>query len=152
MTWLQWIRERLLLHHRLYCLRFISFPSVHTSLIMFYLISFSPQSISFISQFISFIVTLSGCIHITGFFKLNVSFPFQAIPSVEICDLRVSLNKFLILDSYSLLEAELRWFYYSLSLYIKYEIQHGVRRNALVCSVVDVLLLIYSTQAYVGKR
>ena len=119
---------------------------------MFYLISFSPQSISFISQFISFIVTLSGCIHITGFFKLNVSFPFQAIPSVEICDLRVSLNKFLILDSYSLLEAELRWFYYSLSLYIKYEIQHGVRRNVLVCSVVDVLLLIYSTQAYVGKR
>ena len=30
---------------------------------------------------------------------------------MEINDLRVSLDKFLILDKYSLLEAELRWFY-----------------------------------------
>ena len=38
-----------------------------------------------------------------------------------------SLDTFLILDRYSLLEAD-RWcFYYSLSLYIKQEIQHSVR-------------------------
>ena len=116
-------------------------PSVHSPSHSFHL----PQSISFM-------FTLFGCIHITWSFNLIVSFTFQPIPSLEINDLRVSLDKFLILDRYSLLEAELRWFYYSLSLYIKYEIQHGVRRNVLVCSVVDVLLLIYSTQAYVGKR
>ena len=39
----------------------------------------------------------------------------------------MSLEKFLILYRYLLLEAELRWFCYSLSLYIKQEIQHGVR-------------------------
>ena len=37
----------------------------------------------------------------------------------------MSLDKFFILDRYSLLEAELWWFYYSLSLYIKQETQHG---------------------------
>ena len=42
-------------------------------------------------------------------------------------DLPVSLDKFLILDKYSLLEAELAWFYYSLSLYIKQEIKHCAR-------------------------
>ena len=71
---------------------------------------------------------------------------------LEINDLRVSLDKFLILDRYSLLEAELRWFYYSLSFYIKQEIQHGIRGNVLVCSATDVYLLIYLTQEYVGKR
>ena len=96
--------------------------------------------------------TLFGCIHITWSFNLTVSFPFQPIPSLEINDLRVSLDKFLISDRYSLLEAELRWFYYSLSPYIKQEIQHGVRRNILVCSATDVSLSIYSTQAYVGTR
>ena len=64
----------------------------------------------------------------------------------------MSLDKFSILDRYSLLEAELRWFYYSLSLYIKQEIQHGIRRNVLACLGPDVYLLIYLTQAYVGKR
>ena len=46
--------------------------------------------------------------------------------SLEINDLRVSLDR-LILGRYSLLEADLPWFYYSLSLNIKQEIQHGVR-------------------------
>ena len=62
----------------------------------------------------------------------------------------MSLDKALILDRYSLLEAELGWFYYSLSLYVKQEIQHGVRRNVLVSSPANIYLLIYSTQAYVG--
>ena len=116
---------------------FISVPSVYTSLFMFHLISFSPhlivmlhfyflspQSHSFhLPQSISFMFTRFGCIHITWSFNHIVSFTFQPIPSLEINDLRVSLDKFLILDRYSLLEAELRWFYYSLSLYIKQEIQ-----------------------------
>ena len=67
--------------------------------------------------------TQFGCIHITWSFNHIVSFTFQPIPSLEISDLRVSSDKFLILDRYSLLEAELRWFYYSLPLYIKQEIQ-----------------------------
>ena len=67
--------------------------------------------------------TQFGCIHITWSFSHIVSFTFQPIPSLEINDLRVSSDKFLILDRYSLLEAELRWFYYSLPLYIKQEIQ-----------------------------
>ena len=96
--------------------------------------------------------TLFGCIHVLWSFNLIFSFTFQPIPSLEINDLRVSLDKFSILDRYSLLEADLRCFYYSLSLYIKQEIQHGVRRNVLVRSATDVYLLIYSTQAYVGKR
>ena len=157
-----------MLHYRLHCSCFTLFLSVHTFLFMFHLISFSPHFIDHVSllfpsvhspshsfhlsQSISFIFTLFGCIHITWSFNLIVSFTFQPIPSLEINDLRVSLDKFLILDRYSLLEADLRCFYYSLSLYIKQEIQHGVRRNVLVCSAADVYLLIYSTQAYVGKR
>ena len=52
-----------------------------------------------------------------------VSFTFQPIPSLEINDLPMSLDKFLILDKHSLLETGLRWFYYSLSLCFKQEIQ-----------------------------
>ena len=88
------------------------FPSVHSPSHSFHL----PQSILFM-------FTLFGCIHITWSFNLIVSFTFQPIPSLEINDLRVSLVKFLILNRYSLLEADLRCFYYSLSLYIKQEIQ-----------------------------
>ena len=128
-----------MLHYRLHCSCFILFPSVHTSLFMFHLISLSPHFIDHVSflfpsvhspshsfhvpQSISLVFTLFGCIHITWSFNLTVSFTFQPIPSLEINDLRVSLDKFLILDRYSLLEAELRWFYYSLSLYIEQEIQ-----------------------------
>ena len=117
------------------------FPSVH-----------SPSHSFHVPQSISLVFTLFGCIHITWSFNLTVSFTFQPIPSLEINDLRVSLDKFLISDRYSLREAELRWFYYSLSPYIKQEIQHGVRSGILVCSATDVYLSIYSTQAYVGTR
>ena len=125
----------LLLHYRLHCSCFILFPSVHTSLFMFHcyflkstlhwscfiFISFSPHpSHSFhLPQSISFMFTLFGCIHIAWSFNLIVSFTFQPIPSLEINNLRVSLYKVLILDRYSLLEADLQCFYYSSSLYIK---------------------------------
>ena len=154
--------------NRLHCSCFILFPAVHTSLLTFHLISLSPHFIDHVSllfpsvhspshlfhlpQSILFMLTLFGCIHITWSFNLIISFTFQPITFLEINDLWVSLNKFLILDRYSLLEAELRWFYYSLSPYIKQEIQHGVRSGILVCSATDVYLSIYSTQAYVGTR
>ena len=109
------------------------------SLLMFHLISMSPHFIDHVSflfpsvhspshsfhvpQSISLVFTLFGCIHITWSFNLTVSFTFQPIPSLEINDLRVSLDKFLILDRYSLLEADLQCFYYPLSHYIKQEIQ-----------------------------
>ena len=128
-----------MLHYWHHCSYFISYLSVHTSLFMFHLISSSPHFIDHVSflfpsvhspshsfhvpQSISLVFTLFGCIHITWSFNLTVSFTFQPIPSLEINDLRVSLDKFLISDRYSLLEAELRWFYYSLSPYIKQEIQ-----------------------------
>ena len=115
------------------------FVTLSTLLFIFHLISFSPHLIVHVSflllsvhspshsfylpQSISFIFTLFGCIHITWPFNLIVIFTFQPIPSLEIDDLRLSLDKFLILDRYLLLEAELRWFYYSLSLCIKQEIQ-----------------------------
>ena len=118
----------------------ISVVTLSTSLFMFHLIFLSPHFIDHVSflfpsvhspshsfhvpQSISLVFTLFGCIHITWSFNLTVSFTFQPIPSLEINDLRVSLDKFLILDRYSLLEADLRCFYYSLSLYIKQEIQH----------------------------
>ena len=35
---------------------------------------------------------------------------------------------------------------------IKQEIQHCARQNVSVCSAADVYLIIYSAQAYVGKR
>ena len=83
----------------------------------------SPSHSFYLPQSISFIFTLFGCIHITWPFNLIVIFTFQPIPSLEIDDLRLSLDKFLILDRYLLLEAELRRFCYSLSLCIKQEIQ-----------------------------
>ena len=102
------------LHSALHCSCFISFPSVYTSLFMFLLISFSPHfiddnlflfpsvhslSYSFhLPQSILFIFILLGCIHITWSFNHIVSFTFQPIPSLEINDLQVSLDKFLILD------------------------------------------------------
>ena len=124
-----------MLHYLLHCSCFILFPSVHTSLFMFHLSCISPHFIDHVSflfasvnspshsfhlpQPISFVFTLFGCIHITWSFNLIVSFTFQPISYLEINNLRVSLDKFLILDWYSLLEAELRWFYYSFCLYIK---------------------------------
>ena len=129
-----------------------------TLLFMFHLSSLSPQFIVQVSflfplfhspshsfhlpQSISFIFTLFGCIHITWSFNHIVSFTFQPITSLENNDLWVPLDTCLILDRYSLLEAGLRWFYYSLSLYIKQKKQHGVRRNVLVCSATDIYLFI----------
>ena len=121
--------------------RFLFFSShnvtLSTSLFTFHLISFSPHfsyHVSFLFSLVhnpshSFhlphsIFTLFGYIHITWSFSLIVSLTFQPIPSVEINCLRVSVDKFLVLERYSLLEAELQWFYHSLSLYIKQEIQH----------------------------
>ena len=127
------------------------FVTLSTSLFMFHLISFSPHltvhvsshflhstlhwscftlfpsvhspSHSFCLQYsISFTFIIFGYVHITSPFNLITSFSFQPILSLEINGLRVSLDKFLILDRYSLLEAELQWFYYSLFLYIKQEI------------------------------
>ena len=103
-----------MLHYQLRCSCFILFLSVHTSLFMFHLISLSPDFIDHVSflillvhspshsshlpQSISFMFTLFGCIHITWSFNLIVSFTFQPIPSLEINNLQVSLDKFLILD------------------------------------------------------
>ena len=127
-----------ILHYGLHCSCFKLFSSVHISLFMFHLISFSPHFIDHVSflfpsvhspshsfhlpHSISFMFTLFGCIRITWSFDLIVSFAFQPIPSLEINGLQVSLDTFLILDRYLLLEADRRCFYYSLSLYIKQEI------------------------------
>ena len=93
----------LLVHYWLYCSCFISFPLFHTLLFMFHFSSFSPQSISFISSTISFIFSLFGCTHnITLSFNLTVNFTFQSIKSLEINNLRVSLDKTLTLDRWSL--------------------------------------------------
>ena len=118
----------------LHCSCFISFPWVHTSLMMFHfyflqstihLIHFTyhSPSRSCLPYLVVFIIKWS--------FNLTVSFTFQPIPSLEVNDLRVSLDKFLILDRYSLLEVDLRWFYYSLSHYIKQEIQQYVTLCAI---------------------
>ena len=117
------------IHYWLHYSCFILFPSVHTSLIMFHFISLSPphfiDHVSFLfpsvhnpshsfhlPQSISFMFTLLfGCIHITWSFI--VSFTFQPILSLEINDLQVSLDEFLILDRYSLYtwsEADLQCF------------------------------------------
>ena len=50
-------------------------------------------------------------------------FTCQPILFQEINNLQVSIDKVLILGRYPLLEAELWWFYFSLCLYIKQEIQ-----------------------------
>ena len=96
----------------------MSVPSVHTSLFMFHVSSVSSHFIvnvsllfpsvhcpshSFrLSQSISFIFALFGCIHITWSFNHIISFTFRPILSLGVCGLRVSLNEFLILDIYYL--------------------------------------------------
>ena len=126
--------------------------TLHWSCFIF--ISFSPQSISFISPTAVHLVHVC-LIWLYSYYiviQIHCQFHVSANASLEINDRRVSLDKFSILNRYSLLEADFRSFYCSLSLYIKQEIQHGVRRNVLVCSATNVYLLIYSTQAYIGKR
>ena len=92
------------------------FPSAHNPSYSFHL----PQSISFI-------FTLFDFTHATWSFNLIASFTFQPIQSLEINNLRLPLDKFLILYRYSLPEPELWWFYYYLPLYIKQEIQQAVQ-------------------------
>ena len=111
------------LQSTLHCSYFISFSSVHTLFFIFHFISFSPQSISFISSTIYSI--LIGCTHIAWSFNLIVSFPFPPIPFLEVNILHISLDKALISDRHSLLKAKPRLFYYSLPpLHVKQEIQH----------------------------
>ena len=143
-----------LLQSTLYCSCFISViqSTLHWSCFILFHSVQSPSHSFHLPQSTSFILNLIGCIHTTWSFNLIVSFTFQPIPSLEINDLRVSLDKFLILGRYSLLKAEFRWFNSTLALYIKQKVQHGVRRNVLVCSEADVYLSIYSTEAYVGKQ
>ena len=110
------------LQSTLHCLCFISFPSVHTSLFMLHLISFSPHFIVHVPShflqstlhwsciiFISFRPQSISLILIYIKWSLNVivSFNFQPIKSLEINNLRVSLDKLLISNIYSLHEAEL---------------------------------------------
>ena len=93
----------------------------------FILISFSPQSFSFISSTIVHLVHIYLIWLHSYYIVIQPYWQFHPVPSLEINDLRVSLDKFLILNTYSILETQIRWFYFSLSLYINQEIQHGVR-------------------------
>ena len=129
-----------MLHYRLHCSCFITVPSIHTSLFMFHLISFSPHFIDHVS--VCFLHSTVHLIHFT-YHSLTCSYlPYLAvfillghstILSVSLSSQSrlwklttyESLNKCLIFDRYSLLEAELRCFYYSLSLSIKQEIQQS---------------------------
>ena len=101
-----------MLHYRLHCSCFILFLSVHTSLFVFHgyfhqstvhLIHFTyhSPSRSYLPYLVPFI--LHG--HST---TLSVSL-FSKSRLWELATYEC-LNKFLILDRYSLLEAELRWF------------------------------------------
>ena len=134
--------KRGMLHYRLDCSCSIWIPSVHTSVFMFHLISLSTHFIDHVSFSFPSVHSPSHSFHLPQVHLVHVylillysyymviqpcqfdNFTFQLIPSLEINDLQVFLKKFLILDRYSLLEADLRCFYYSLSLYIKQQIQH----------------------------
>ena len=122
-----------------HCSCFILFPSVYTSLFMFHLISFSPHLTVHVSSYFHQSTLHCSCFIIISFSPQSISFissttvllvhiyliwlylyymviqphckfHFLANQVLEFNDLRVSLDKFLILDRYSLLEAELRWF------------------------------------------
>ena len=101
-----------------------SLPSADTSLLMFHcyflqstvhLIHLAYHSPS--RSYLPYLVIY----HITCSLNHIVSFAFQPNLSPGISGLRVFLKEVLILDRYSLLEAELRWFYYSLSLCVGQE-------------------------------
>ena len=132
--------------HTLHCSCFISVPPVHTSLLMFhcYETVHSPSHSFHLSQFISFIFALFGCIHITWSFNHIIGVTFQPVPSLGISDLRVSLDKFLILDRYSLLEVALRWFYYSCVFILGGEYSGGGLLGSCSCSVeISVLMFCF---------
>ena len=153
----------LLLHYRLHCSCFILFPSVHTSLFSFHLIFFSPHFIDHVSFLFPSVHLIHFIYHSPSHSYLNLPYLVPLILHGHSTLLSLSLfsqsrlwklttfDKFLILNRYSLFEAELRWLCYYLCLYIKQEIQHDVRRNVLACSAAHVYLLIYSTEVYLGK-
>ena len=112
---------------------------------MFNLISFSPHFIDHVSFYFHLIYFIN--IHIYHIWlhsyyiviQLYCQFHFSANPVLKINYPQVSLDQVLILDRYSLLEAELRWFYYSLFLYIKWEIQQKQNQNVDLKSFWDWL-------------
>ena len=76
--------------------RFIPFSPHYIDHVSFLSASVHSLSHSFhLPQSISFILALFGCTLITWSFNLIASFTFQPIQSLEIYDLRVSLDKFL---------------------------------------------------------
>ena len=144
----------------------VPYVTLSTLLFMFHLISFSPHFTDVLFYFLQSTVYLIHFIyHSTSHSHLPCLFAFilhghSTLLSVSLFSQSRPgnywptglLNKVSILDRYSLLEADFQWLYYSLSLYIKQKVRHGLRRNVLVCSAADVYLLTYSTQVYVGKR
>ena len=121
----------------------LRFVSLSTSLFMYHLFFFSPRFI--VHVLFCFLQSTVHLIHLIYYSSshshlsylvalilhcqsalLSVSLFSQSL-FLETNNLAVSLDKVLVLDRYSLLKAKLGWFYYSLSLYIKQEIQNGVR-------------------------
>ena len=91
------------LQSRCYIIDYIVHVSFHFISVSLHFIdhtSFLFPSVYFLQSisFLPFFYILFGCIHITWSFNLTVSFTFQQIPFLEINDLRVSLDRFLIFD------------------------------------------------------
>ena len=116
------------------CVTFILDPLVKSFLqstlhgSCFIFISFSPQSISFVSP---------TTVHL-GYIYLIWLYSYYMVIQPH-CQFHYSSNpvsgKFLISDRYSLLESEHRWFYYSLSLYIEQKIQQLENTSSLHAAI-----------------
>ena len=116
------------------CVTFIFDPLVKSFLqstlhgSCFIFISFSPQSISFVSP---------TTVHL-GYIYLIWLYSYYMVIQPH-CQFHYSSNpvsgKILISDRYSLLESEHRWFYYSLSLYIEQKIQQLENTSSLHAAI-----------------
>ena len=116
------------------CVTFIFDPLVKSFLqstlhgSCFIFISFSPQSISFVSP---------TTVHL-GYIYLIWLYSYYMVIQPH-CQFHYSSNpvsgKFLTSDRYSLLESEHRWFYYSLSLYIEQKIQQLENTSSLHAAI-----------------
>ena len=116
------------------CVTFIFDPLVKSFLqstlhgSCFIFISFSPQSISFVSP---------TTVHL-GYIYLIWLYSYYMVIQPH-CQFHYSSNpvsgKFLISDRYSLLESEHRSFYYSLSLYIEQKIQQLENTSSLHAAI-----------------
>ena len=116
------------------CVTFIFDPLVKSFLqstlhgSCFIFISFSPQSISFVSP---------TTVHLGSIYLIWLYSYYMVIQPN--CQFHYSSNpvsgKFLISDRYSLLESEHRWFYYSLSLYIEQKIQQLENTSSLHAAI-----------------